>query len=579
MDDFIGNELLSSLTIGTILIIVNYVVFCFLVNKNALPSWARPKTKNENPGQNGFGKASLLSLALISALTGIFLEVASDVIANTGASPVLPSDKENRDEVLYELDEKSTKRLSALGNDLAKLKIFSEFGGNEGKVVQDAFEKGTLANIDPDILSGAASLVYYNSKNRVFLERNYYDELSAIQKRIDFVRSTSLIFLIATCYALMMLIIHRPRAKRRADLITRFLYGNIKCYPRLNSHLKRATVLVFCLTLFFSCRFAFANMEQDFNRRVFGYFRTNIITGNFSYPVPSPKSLQNESTLPGISGIAPWINPKQFIVAHDTKRVNPGSRIGLLTVSNDTIGYKSVKIQLPENMPPPSDIESICAVPGEPGRYLAAESSSYHQDTGGRIFDLSIKSCSGGNIVADISNVFSLPKELGHRNPDHPDQEWKQIEGMVCAQIDGKNYLLLGEREDGDIYWALLEKNISFSMIKGSGAPEGFDRAIAALSIDPKTSALLAIATTDPGKNTHRGDVGPFRSIVYEIGLIDESGIQLMVGSIRWHIDGYKAEGLSITDWSDAPFCIGSDDESTGSSWRLLPAFSSMQKK
>jgi len=89
-------------------------------------------------------------------------------------------------------------------------------------------------------------------------------------------------------------------------------------------------------------------------------------------------------------------------VLHDTKEKDVTDRLGLLALSVGAgLTYKPVSIDWSEQIWRASDLESICALQGRPGQFLAAE-SGYWKNRYGRVFHLDIVKRAGrwgGNIL------------------------------------------------------------------------------------------------------------------------------------------------------------------------------------
>jgi len=105
--------------------------------------------------------------------------------------------------------------------------------------------------------------LYYYSKNRVFADANYYDELKKIQARIEFARSLSLISFI---YFVPAAVIGTMMAVRR--LARR---GPSSGRPGVAA----VAGVLFCI--YFFSTWAYERESDEFNKRTFGYFSSMLI--------------------------------------------------------------------------------------------------------------------------------------------------------------------------------------------------------------------------------------------------------------------------------------------------------------
>lgn len=116
--------------------------------------------------------------------------------------------------------------------------------------------------------------LYYFAKNRVYLEQNYYDELTRIESRQAFARSlalTSFAYLIISAIGMMFLLV------RLAHLI---LQGgrtrNAKLLWRRRTVQGLVTVGIFFL-MCSSSLFIYDRESDEFNKRIYGYFSSMLI--------------------------------------------------------------------------------------------------------------------------------------------------------------------------------------------------------------------------------------------------------------------------------------------------------------
>ena len=97
----------------------------------------------------------------------------------------------------------------------------------------------------------------------------------------------------------------------------------------------------------------------------------------------------------------------------------------------------------------PSDLESVCAVSNQGTKFLAAESTRFDLQLGGRLFALEIDYAGGEPTRARVVATDPLPEMLGRRNPEDSQQPWRQVEGMTCIENEGQTIVFPGERERG----------------------------------------------------------------------------------------------------------------------------------
>jgi hypothetical protein len=276
----------------------------------------------------------------------------------------------------------------------------------------------------------------------------------------------------------------------------------------------------------------------------------------------------NISVLSGISGMARF-DKNRFLVVHDTKDLKTASRFGLLNISRQGLDYEPVTVDWSDQKWRANDLESVCALPGRPRQYLAAE-SGYWKNRYGRVFHLEIVKRAGewaGNIIG----VMQLPEDTDN------------IEGIACFERDQRTiYLVLGERggslknPNGKLRSGYLDlSSYRFTMeneylvsTTSLWNDQADSRDISDLFLDQSRN-LWGVGTQDPG------DTGPFRSIVYRIAKVESGGstpIQLLKKlAVINRIDGLKVEALSEPMLAGNGLSIGTDDEIFGGIWRTLP--------
>lgn len=142
----------------------------------------------------------------------------------------------------------------------------SKFGSEVEKKILGNFKLNRSNNIRRD-LSGLVNSVYYQAKNTVYREDNYFKELGLIQNRIDFARSLSVIsvlFIVLTFTFFVM-------------AVAKIFYLRFSRNDHSMSKIPRLAISTVILSMvfagvFLAARDAYAAEEAEFNRRVFGYY-------------------------------------------------------------------------------------------------------------------------------------------------------------------------------------------------------------------------------------------------------------------------------------------------------------------
>ncbi len=119
--------------------------------------------------------------------------------------------------------------------------------------------------IKKDEIKGVISTVYYRSKNWAFSQATYYDELKALQIRVDFSRSILLISALTIVGIIVAFLISTvPMIKKTKRKNTSF---------KKKSHFKNLIFFLVLLFLIFCLsRTGYDNSERNFNERVMGYY-------------------------------------------------------------------------------------------------------------------------------------------------------------------------------------------------------------------------------------------------------------------------------------------------------------------
>jgi len=315
-----------------------------------------------------------------------------------------------------------------------------------------------------------------------------------------------------------------------------------------------------------------------------------FITGFFvSCSRPPVKLEKSTIKLPDISGMAIY-DHQSYLVVHDIKSHEVKPRLGILTVKNgkdQTLAPVGIDwSSLPRKG---NDLESVCAVPGKPGEYLAAESGYYKPNTGpvihGTIYHILISKNQSGRFIGKVLQVIQFPDNL------------KQVEGIACLPVSEKGYtVILAERGargyqgiiPGTLHWDYLSLE-KFQTEKQSFSPQGSvsfltgdtdwcksadTRSCSDIFID--NQQRLWISSTQDG-----GDNGPFRSVIYLAGKARPGAnepVELFPEPhVAWKVEGFKVEAISGINKTSAKdnhcplgLSLGTDDEAFGGTWRNL---------
>ncbi len=289
-------------------------------------------------------------------------------------------------------------------------------------------------------------------------------------------------------------------------------------------------------------------------------------------PVPAPAVAPVRGReIPGYSGLAK-IDGNRFLVVHDTKSQNEGSRLGILEIGEGARAtYTPLAVGTwPEPWGRSNDMEGVCAMPGRPGEFLAVE-ASFWRGRPRRLLHFEI-----GARSATVPFAVELPPA----GPDDESDGAVYYEGIACAAAgDGRTLVILGQYGgDGParLRWgSYRDGELRFDDVGREGLAVavpgewwGRPRAIGDLHLDG--GLLWAAASEDPG------DQGPFRSLIYELARVEPTEsvpVRLLrEPRVAWTVDGFKIEALAapadLTPGS--PLSFGTEDEAYGGVWRPL---------
>ena len=283
----------------------------------------------------------------------------------------------------------------------------------------------------------------------------------------------------------------------------------------------------------------------------------------------------------GFSGLA-QVDESTYLAVHDELIFEDGRRLTVIRMGDAGFPtYAPVGVDgWVDSDGRPSDLESVCAVPSRPREFILAE-AGYWQGQYGRLFHIELD---GRENRAQVLGVFKLPLFIDNDSGQTGDQ----FEGLECADAGHDTVLLiLGERggsanyESGRLRWGTLhlaDYSLTFSGegergieidAPGEWADAAQNRDISALYLDDG-GTLWAAATED------LGDVGPFYSVIYQVGEIDpasDNPIQINETIGVWKdVSGFKVEGLAapMVGVAGSTLSFGTEDEVYGGVWRFL---------
>lgn len=286
----------------------------------------------------------------------------------------------------------------------------------------------------------------------------------------------------------------------------------------------------------------------------------------------TPYRPKTQTALPAISGLAA-LDPSHYLAVQDKKIQRQGDRLTLIQLNQDQ--QLTAQNLFVTNWPAgqaSNDLEAVCALPGQNGEFLIAESGTW-QGSFGRLFHIKVFPT-----YAQVLNTFELPVE----RDSSPEQDGDNFEGLACAKKDVNRYLvILGERGTattaGYLQWgeldmaaASIQWNAQKIQVTGPTGQKNrnYNRVIADLHLEG--DVLWASAVLD------KSDNGPFSSAVYPLALLNPTAkqpISLMAERpVLWQIDGFKVEALASPSplIPDSALMIGTDDENYHGQFRPL---------
>jgi hypothetical protein len=173
-------------------------------------------------------------------------------------SKCLISDKEARYDLLFNEEG----NLDKFGDRLNRAEYFEFIDSHQYRQIRGFLPPhASLSITESDCLKKIVNEIYYDAKDRVFQETNYFQELTVISTRMEFLRAfvfvLELMLILVTCTLvvspLVYFILPKPDEKVKNRLISLFGF------------------FMLCVCLVFVIPSAYEEECSNFNRRVFGY--------------------------------------------------------------------------------------------------------------------------------------------------------------------------------------------------------------------------------------------------------------------------------------------------------------------
>jgi hypothetical protein len=277
----------------------------------------------------------------------------------------------------------------------------------------------------------------------------------------------------------------------------------------------------------------------------------------------------------GISGMAK-LDKNQFLVVHDYKSNEAGSRVGVLTLhKHSPTEYEKINISQWVLKTVPSDLESVCNIPNKDLEFLIAESGAGKDKS--RIFHISLQQNIDGLWGATYISSFEFLKDTNDN-----------FEGLACIEKAGQEYyILLGERGEGEkkemgkgkIFWAIINLGVENGIKQEPLKTQEFStphppknkkqykdfRNISDLYI-AKNNTIWISSAYDPGNS------GPYFSKIHQLGTVNPYSTPPidLTPQKSCHVEGLKIEALSSSWNKDVELSIATDDENYGGIFRQI---------
>lgn len=269
-----------------------------------------------------------------------------------------------------------------------------------------------------------------------------------------------------------------------------------------------------------------------------------------------------------------------YLVVYDLKNYSNGIRLGLISVTGESLSVAPIKVHSWGADGKVNDLESICSVPGRANEFLVAEAGNW-QGVFGRIFHIRVDF---EGMQASVLGSVLYPQL--HVNDFGVTGD--QYEGMLCFPFDeNRRIVVLAERGGSEVFahgivrWGILDlDDHTFDLsgrgmqgievdIPGDWSDPGTKRDITDLHIDAE-GGIWGVASED------QGDAGPFYSVIYKLGETDLSNKEQPFRifdrvAIYEDVDGFKIEALSgPCQGLKNTHTFGTEDELYGGVWRPI---------
>ena len=244
----------------------------------------------------------------------------------------------------------------------------------------------------------------------------------------------------------------------------------------------------------------------------------------------------------------------EFLVIHESKAPDE-PRIGRVAVTARATTY--TPLAWPQHAEWPVDVESICAMPGSPGRYLMLASA-------GRLFTVEVS----GKQVSLVGAPIDFLRPEGWSAPNY--------EAFAVQQVDGRLFAVWADRGDeaapSRLFWGPFDAEkgptiAGFFDVRVPWPPPEQTREIVDLKVDA-AGVVWAMAAWDDHDVTH------YRSALYALGVIWDPSSSIgyrpnpNLVPVRVLL-GHKVEALELIPGPDGGFAFGADDSDNGG-WFLL---------
>lgn len=308
------------------------------------------------------------------------------------------------------------------------------------------------------------------------------------------------------------------------------------------------------------------------------HFTACSTTQNLETIVPKA-SVGLEKSSGGSSGME-QVSDTSYLVIYDRKSYSDQVRIGLITLSDETLTVSPIVVDDWGTGGISNDLESICAIPGKKDEYLIAEAGDW-QGVKGRIFHIEV------DLVASKAKIMGVI-ELPFLNTNDFGVTGDQYEAIHClAYEENQKIVILAERGGSEINpkgilrWGIWNmennkltidkdgfKGISIDA-PGNWADNQSKRSITDMHVD-RDGVVWASASED------QGDEGPFYSVIYRLGRINPGDKDRPITVfedvvIGKEVDGFKIEALSGPKKGiNCTHTFGTEDEMYGGVWRPI---------